>query len=63
MLDVKELSSISESLYNELCAMRIACSDFGYGRNRQNLQVRAHELVDGMKLINTKLMQQVKQDG
>jgi hypothetical protein len=62
MLDVKELSSISESLYNELCAMRIACGDFGYGRYKQNLQVRAQELVDGMKLINTKLMQQVKQD-
>ena len=62
MLDIKELSSISESLYNELCAIRIACSDFGYGRNRQNLQVRAHELVDMMKAINNKLIQKVKED-
>ena len=62
MLDIKELSDISESLYNELCAMRIACSDFGYGRNRQNLQVRAHELVDMMKTINNKLIQKVKED-
>ena len=62
MLDIKELSSINESLYNELCAMRIACSDFGYGRNRQNLQVRTHELVDMMKAINNKLIQKVKED-
>jgi len=62
MLDIKELSSVNESLYNELCAMRIACSDFGYGRNRQNLQVRAHELVDMMKTINNKLMQKVKEN-
>ena len=62
MLDTKILTRINKSLYIELQALQIACNDFGYGRNRQNLHVRAHELVDTMKAINNKLMQKVKED-